>query len=58
MTFYEKVFYSKAIEEFQEWLKSQKIVYIDKVTKGILVAVNGIWEYAIDVFKEERGITK
>ena len=48
--------YNKSIDEFQEWLKSQKIVYIDKVTNEILVAVDGIWEYATDVFKEEKKI--
>ena len=54
----EKECYRKAIDEFQEWLKSQKIVGVDNVTNEILVVVNGIWEYAIDVFKEERGINK
>ena len=50
--------YNKAIDDFQNWIKAQKIVGVDNVTNDILVPVNGIWEYAIDVFKEERGINK
>ena len=50
---FEKECYHKAIDSFQKWLKQQKIAGIDNVTNDILVPVNGIWEYAIDVFKEE-----
>ena len=50
--------YNKAIDDFQNWIKAQKIVGVDNVTNDILVPVNGIWEYAIDVFKEEKGINK
>lgn len=48
--------YNKAITDFQKWIKLQKIVGVDNVTNDILVPVNGIWEYAIDVFKEEKKI--
>lgn len=48
--------YNNAIDEFQEWIKSAKIVGVDNVTNDILVPVKGIWEYAVDVFKEEKKI--
>lgn len=40
-----------AINDFQEWLKSQ-IVGIDNNTKEILVVVGDRWELAVDRFKE------
>lgn len=46
-------FYNKAIDEFQEWLKTQ-IVGIDNKTKEILVVVDDKWELAIDKFKGGR----
>ena len=43
--------YNKAIEDFQEWLKTQT-VGLDNKTKEILVVVDDRWELAIDKFKE------
>ena len=43
--------YSKAIDDFQEWLKTQ-IVGLDNKTKEILVVIDDRWELATDKFKE------
>ena len=43
--------YNKAIDDFQEWLKTQ-IVGIDNKTNEILVVVDDRWELAADKFKE------
>ena len=47
----EKAIRDKAIDDFQEWLKTQ-IVGLDNTTNEILVAVDDIWELATDKFKE------
>lgn len=47
----EKAIRDKAIDNFQEWLKTQ-IVGLDNTTNEILVAVDDRWELAIDKFKE------
>lgn len=43
--------YNKAIDDFQEWLKTQ-IVGVDNTTNEILVVVDDMWVLAIDKFKE------
>ena len=43
--------YNKAINDFQEWLKTQ-IVGLDNKTKEILVAIDDRWELATDKFKK------
>lgn len=43
---------AEAIEEYTEWLKKQTIGIDDK-TKEILVARNGRWELAKEIFVEE-----
>lgn len=50
----EKAIRDKAIDDFQEWIKTQ-IVGLDNTTNEILVAVDDIWELATDKFKE-RGV--
>ena len=47
----EKAIRDKAIDDFQEWLKTQ-IVGLDNTTNEILIAVDDIWELATDKFKE------
>lgn len=47
----EKAIRDKAIDDFQEWIKTQ-IVGLDTTTNEILVAVDDRWELAIDKFKE------
>lgn len=47
----EKSIRDKAIDDFQEWLKTQ-IVGLDTTTNEILVVVDDRWELAIDKFKE------
>ena len=47
----EKAIRDKAIDDFQEWIKTQ-IVGLDNTTNEILVAVDDIWELATDKFKE------
>ena len=48
---HDKVLYDKAIDDFQEWLKTQ-IVGLDNTTNEILIAVDDRWELATDKFKE------
>ena len=47
-----KDIYRYAIDDFQEWLKTQ-VVGIDNSTKEILVMVDNRWELATEVFKEQ-----
>lgn len=47
----EKAIRDKAIDDFQEWIKTQ-IVGLDNTTNEILVAVDDRWESATDKFKE------
>ena len=47
----EKAIRDKAIDDFQEWLKTQ-IVGLDNTTNEILIAVDDRWELATDKFKE------
>ena len=42
-----------AIDDFQEWLKTQ-VVGIDNSTKEILVVVDNRWELAIEKYKEQK----
>lgn len=49
---YSKQIRADAIEEFQEWLKTQ-IVGIDNKTKEILVVREDRWELAIDEYKKQ-----
>ena len=45
--------YNNAIDDFQDWLKTQ-IVGIDNKTKEILIVVDDRWELATDKFKESE----
>lgn len=47
----EKAIRDKAIDDFQEWIKTQ-IVGLDNTAKKILVAEDDRWESATDKFKE------
>lgn len=47
----EKAIRYKAIDDFQEWIKTQ-IVGLDNTTNEILIAVDDRWELATDKFKE------
>lgn len=49
---HDKQIRAEAIDEFQEWLKTQ-IVGIDNKTKEILVVREDRWELAIDEYKKQ-----
>lgn len=42
-----------AIDDFQEWLKTQ-VVGLDNSTKEILVVVDNRWELATERYKEQK----
>lgn len=44
--------YNKAIDDFQEWLKTQ-VAGIDTTTNEILVVNGDRWELAIDIFNKQ-----
>ena len=50
---YDKQIRADAIDDFQEWLKTQ-VVGIDNSTQEILVAVDNRWELAIEKYKEQK----
>lgn len=45
--------YNKAIDDFEIWLKTEKHKAIDAQTGELLIARDGIWVDAFEIFKKD-----
>ncbi len=43
-----------SVDDFEEWLKSEKHKAIDAKNGGLLIARDGVWVDAFETFKKER----
>lgn len=42
------------LEDFENWFVNQKLTVIDHRNGRLLVGVDDVWKYALDVYKEEH----